>query len=184
MASAIATIAHAAHNVASSLIADAQIQPGAVIPAQEIKEDAPDKTSALVLTGKNIIIGVPGAFTTPCNAHIPAYIETYEEFKNKGINEIYVVGVNDVFVTNDFSKIFEDDYLSPFKYVAIHFIADDKAAFIGSLGLLFDATPLLGGQRSKRFVIVTEGDKVLSVAVEVAPPDVTITAAKAVLAQL
>ena len=56
MASAIATIAHAAHNVASSLIANAQIQPGAVIPAQEIKEDAPDKTSPLVLTGKNIIV--------------------------------------------------------------------------------------------------------------------------------
>lgn len=178
MASAIATIAHAAHNVASSLIADAQIQPGAVIPAQEIKEDAPDKTSALVLTGKNIIIGVPGAFTTPCNAHIPAYIETYEEFKNKGINEIYVVGVNDVFVTKAWKE-----KLAP-QGTPIHFIADDKAAFIGSLGLLFDATPLLGGQRSKRFVIVTEGDKVLSVAVEVAPPDVTITAAKAVLAQL
>jgi hypothetical protein len=56
MACAIATIAHAAHNVASSLIADAQIQPGGVIPAQEIKEDAPDKTSPLVLTGKNIIV--------------------------------------------------------------------------------------------------------------------------------
>jgi peroxiredoxin len=50
---------------------------------------------------------------------------------------------------SDFSKIFEEDYLSPFKYVAIHFIADDKAAFIGSLGLIFDATPLLGGPRSK-----------------------------------
>ena len=50
---------------------------------------------------------------------------------------------------SDFLKIYEDNYLSPFKYVAIHFIADDKAAFIGSLGLLFDATPLLGGSRSK-----------------------------------
>ena len=56
MACAIAPIAQAAHNAASSLIADAQIQPGAVIPAQEIKEDAPDKTSPLVLTGKNIIV--------------------------------------------------------------------------------------------------------------------------------
>ena len=60
MACAITSVAQAAHNVASSLIADAQIQPGAVIPAQEIKEDAPDKTSPLVLTGKNIIVrGLP-----------------------------------------------------------------------------------------------------------------------------
>ena len=49
----------------------------------------------------------------------------------------------------DFLKIYEADHLSPFKYIAIHFIADDKAAFIGSLGLLFDAAPLLGGPRSK-----------------------------------
>ena len=56
MACAIAPIAQAAHNAASSLIADAQIQPGAAIPAQEIKEDAPDKTSPLILTGKNIIV--------------------------------------------------------------------------------------------------------------------------------
>lgn len=32
---------------------------------------------------------------------------------------------------------------------AIHFIADDKAAFVSSLGLVFDATDLLGGPRSK-----------------------------------
>ena len=50
---------------------------------------------------------------------------------------------------SDLPKIYEDEYLSPFKYVAIHFIADDKGAFIGSLGLLFDAAPLLGGSRSK-----------------------------------
>ena len=50
---------------------------------------------------------------------------------------------------SDFLKIYEADYLSPFEYIAIHFIADDKGAFIGSLGLLFDAAPLLGGPRSK-----------------------------------
>jgi len=50
---------------------------------------------------------------------------------------------------SDFPNIYEDDYLYHFKCIAIHFIADDKAAFIGSLGLLFDATPLLGGSRSK-----------------------------------
>jgi len=44
-------------------------------------------------------IGVPGAFTTPCNAHIPGYIENYDKFKAKGVNEIYVFAVNDNFVT-------------------------------------------------------------------------------------
>ena len=33
--------------------------------------------------------------------------------------------------------------------IAIHFIADDKGAFVSSLGLIFDASPLLGNPRSK-----------------------------------
>jgi hypothetical protein len=33
--------------------------------------------------------------------------------------------------------------------IEIRFIADDKGAYTGALGLLFDATPRLGGPRSK-----------------------------------
>ena len=33
--------------------------------------------------------------------------------------------------------------------IAIHFIADDQGAFTGALGMLFDASPLLGAPRSK-----------------------------------
>ena len=36
-----------------------------------------------------------------------------------------------------------------FIFKVIHFVADDKGAFVGSLGLLFDASPLLGAPRSK-----------------------------------
>jgi hypothetical protein len=42
---------------------------------------------------------VPGAFTPTCTAQAPGYIEKYDEFKAKGINEIYILSVNDVFVT-------------------------------------------------------------------------------------
>ncbi|RXW22298.1 hypothetical protein EST38_g3547 [Candolleomyces aberdarensis] len=76
-----------------------QIAAGATIPAVSVKEDAADKSSTLTLKGKNVIIGVPGAFTTPCNAHIPGYIDSYEQFKAKGVSEIFVVAVNDTFVT-------------------------------------------------------------------------------------
>ncbi|KAF9565443.1 Redoxin [Agrocybe pediades] len=176
MSSVIASAAQAAHSVATSLLAKAQIQPGATIPPSDLKEGAPDQAKPLVLTGKNI--GVPGAFTTPCNGHIPPYIERFEDFKAKGVNEIYVVAVNDAFVTKAWKE-----KLAP-KGTPIHFIADDKAAFVSSLGLLFDASGLLGGPRSKRFTIVTDGDKVVSVAVEDAPPNVTVTGAEAVLATL
>jgi len=82
----------------------------------------------------------------------------------------------------------------------VRFIADDKAELTLALGMLFDATPLLGGPRSKvcftiphppertvdrfgrkRYVVVTEGDKITSVAVEAKPGEVTITAADKIL---
>lgn len=43
-------------------------------------------------------IGVPGAFTGTCNAQVPGYIKAYDDFKAKGIKNIYVISVNDVFV--------------------------------------------------------------------------------------
>lgn len=42
-------------------------------------------------------VGVPGAFTGTCSAQIPGYIKNYENFKAKGVKDIYVVAVNDVF---------------------------------------------------------------------------------------
>ena len=42
---------------------------------------------------------MPGAFTPTCSSQAPGYIEKYEEFKAKGINEIYIVTVNDAYVT-------------------------------------------------------------------------------------
>lgn len=46
-----------------------------------------------------IQIGVPAAFSPPCSNQLPAYIKKYAEFKAKGVNAIYVVAVNDAFVT-------------------------------------------------------------------------------------
>ncbi|KAF8808938.1 Redoxin [Phlegmacium glaucopus] len=175
MASALAS---AAHSLATSILTPVHIQPGGTIPSVDVKEDEPDKPSPLILTGKNIIIGVPGAFTTPCNAHLPGYINHYDQFKAKGVNAIYVFGVNDVFVMKAWKNS-----LAP-GGTDIHFIADDKGAFVSSLGLIFDASGLLGGPRSKRFAIITEGNKVLSVAVEKAPPNVDVTSAESILAQV
>ena len=41
---------------------------------------------------------MPGAFTGTCSKQIPGYIEAYEQFKTKGVDNVYVVAVNDVFV--------------------------------------------------------------------------------------
>ena len=42
---------------------------------------------------------MPGAFTGTCSAQVPGYIKAYEKFRERGVDNIYIVAVNDVFVT-------------------------------------------------------------------------------------
>ncbi|PPQ74896.1 hypothetical protein CVT24_003049 [Panaeolus cyanescens] len=154
------------------------IAQGATIPAADVKENAPDSTSPLELKGKNVLIGVPGAFTTPCNGHLPEFIAKYDEFKAKGVNNVYVFAVNDTFVTKAWKE-----FLAP-EGTGVRFIADDQGKFVSSLGLQLDATGLLGGLRSKRWAIIADDDKVSKIFVEDAPPNVTVTAAGALLKEL
>ncbi|TFK95728.1 Redoxin [Pterulicium gracile] len=151
---------------------------GATIPSVKVKENSPAEAAPLSLTGKNLIVGVPGAFTGVCHAQIPGFIKNYDNFKAKGINEIFVTAVNDAFVT----KAWKAD-LAP-GGTPVRFIADDKAEFTKALGLDMDATNVLGGPRSQRFVIVTDGDKVSKLIVEPDFHEYTVTSADQVLTQL
>ncbi|PBK82099.1 thioredoxin-like protein [Armillaria gallica] len=127
----------------------------------KVKEMSPERAETVRLSGTTIIISVPGAFTGTCNAQIPGYIDNYEAFKSKGVTGIYVVAVNDQFVMNAWKE-----RLAPICLTPIHFLADDQGEFAGATGLIFDVTPLLGGPRSKRYVMIVKNHEVASVAVE------------------
>ncbi|KAJ6617912.1 Redoxin-domain-containing protein [Mycena sp. CBHHK59/15] len=209
--SMISEALRAVHSVATSITNHEAIQPGSVLPSVPVKESAADKSAPLEFPGKHIIvrslsffavdvahapqIGVPGAFTGTCSKQIPGYIAQFDAFKAKGIEQIAVVSVNDVFVLKAWKE-----HLAP-EGTPVRFISDDSGAFTTALGLVFNATPLLGGVRSKveyscfvrilhstdspqRFVIVANGNKVETVAVEQVPSDLTVTDAKTILAQL
>ncbi|KAJ7216953.1 Redoxin [Mycena haematopus] len=172
------------HSVATSAITPGHVEtimPGAELPSGSVtvKENAADKPAPFDFPeGKHIIVGVPGAFTGTCHAQVPGYISQFEAFKAKGIEQIAVVAVNDVFVL----KAWKEN-LAP-EGTPVRFIADDAGAFSAALGLIFDATPLLGNVRSKRYVIVANGKTVESIAVEEIPSQLTVTDAKSILAQL
>ncbi|KAG8903737.1 hypothetical protein FRB99_002828 [Tulasnella sp. 403] len=179
MSGIISSAAKLAHQTAVAALSVNPIQPGASLPEISVKTK-PDTADVNIHSapGKVIILGVPGAFTPPCSSQIPSYIQDYEKFVAKGISAIYVVAVNDAFVVNAWKE-----KLAP-QGTPIHFVADDQGQFVSALGLVFDATPLLGGPRSKRFAIVAENGKVLKVNVEEDAPDVKLTAADNVLGQL
>ena len=55
-----------------------------------------------IFNGKRVIVfALPGAFTPTCSSQqLPGYERMYDEFKEKGIDEIYCLSVNDGFVMN------------------------------------------------------------------------------------
>ena len=80
------------------------VKAGDKLPTATFYENSPGEKveSADIYKGKNIIVGVPGAFTSACSArHAPGYIKNAQKFREKGIDGIYIVAVNDAFVTGE-----------------------------------------------------------------------------------
>ncbi|CEH17331.1 related to peroxisomal membrane protein 20 [Ceraceosorus bombacis] len=146
----------------------------------QLKETNPTEANVSLdtLTGKNIILGVPGAFTPPCSSQVPGYLQHADQFLAKGVKGIYIVAVNDLFTVQAWKEKLGAS--NP----AIHFLADDTGAFTRSAGLDFDASGLLGNQRSQRYVAIVEDGVVKHLAKEDEAPNVTVTAADKVLAQV
>ena len=80
------------------------------IPNSEIfvleKGEPTKKNIEEILKNKKIIIfGLPGAYTSVCSAkHLPGYVNMYQKYKDKGIDHIICVSVNDPFVMNAWGK--------------------------------------------------------------------------------
>ena len=54
---------------------------------------------------KVIIFGLPGAYTSVCSVkHLPGYVNMYQKYKDKGIDQIICMSVNDPFVMNAWGK--------------------------------------------------------------------------------
>ena len=59
----------------------------------------------LIKNKKVVIFGLPGAYTSVCSAkHLPGYVNMSAEYKEKGIDQIICVSVNDPFVMNAWGK--------------------------------------------------------------------------------
>jgi peroxiredoxin len=101
--------------------------------------------------GKKIVIfAVPGAFTPTCSEqHAPGYINAAEQFKAKGIDEIWCLSVNDPFVMGAWGRQLN-------AAGKVRFIADGSGVFTKALGLEFDLTKGGLGVRSQRYSMLVE----------------------------
>jgi len=147
---------------------------GDKVPSAVLLDGAPSATVNLAeatAKGKYLAVGVPGAFSPGCSQrHIPGFLEKAKEFKAHGVKHIYVITVNDSFVTSAWkSSLFGNSNSSEVEdYVSV--LADHSGEFSRDWDTLFDATKFFGSPRSKRYAALIEDGTVVKTFVE---PDST-----------
>ncbi|MDF3011612.1 MAG: peroxiredoxin, partial [Burkholderiales bacterium] len=128
--------------------------------------------------GKKIaIFGLPGAYTPTCSAkHVPSYAQNQDALKNKGVDEIWCVSVNDAFVMAHWGK--EQKALGK-----IRFLGDGSALWAKALGLEVDRTAVGMGMRMQRFSMLVDNGVVKQLNVE-APGKFEVSDAATMLKQI
>ena len=127
--------------------------------------------------GKTIaLFAVPGAFTPTCSAkHVPGYVAKFAELEAAGVDEIWCLSVNDVFVMGAWAR----DQKTAGK---IRMLADSSAAFAKATGLTLDLNDRGLGLRSNRYSMLVKDGKVASLNVE-GPGKFEVSDAATLLAQ-
>lgn len=123
--------------------------------------EGPEGVSVSTLTeGRTVVIfAVPGAYTGVCTtAHVPSFIRTKDTFKERGVDEVICISVNDPFVMGAWGEA------TGATEAGIAMVGDPESTFTKALGMDFTAPPAGLINRSKRYaMLVMDGEvKVLN----------------------
>ena len=126
---------------------------------------------------KAILFGLPGAFTPTCSAkHLPGFVNHAEDLKQKGVEVIACLSVNDAFVMDAWGKAQNAGE-------KVLMLADGNGDFAKATGLTMDGTGYGMGLRTSRWAMVLEDGKVKTLNVE-APGAFEVSSAEAVMKAL
>lgn len=119
-----------------------------------------DLKSQEIFENKRVVIfALPGAFTPTCSStHLPGYEMSYDEIKEKGIDEIYCLSINDSFVMNSWLNSLEITKVKP--------LPDGCGEFTRKMGYLVKKDNLGFGDRSWRYSMVVNNGIVEAMFVE------------------
>lgn len=140
------------------------IKVGDLIPDVIIKimgEDGPKNvsTSDLFSNKKSILFAVPGAFTPGCSlSHLPGYVVNADKIKEKNVDTIACISVNDAFVMKAWGESQNAGQ--------ILMLADGNAEFTKKIGLTMDGSDFGMGIRSQRYAMIIENGSVSALQVE------------------
>jgi glutaredoxin/glutathione-dependent peroxiredoxin len=138
---------------------------------------SPAKVSAAeAARGKRVVVfGLPGAFTPTCSSkHVPGYLAELPRLREKGVDEVWCVSVNDGYVMA--ARARDQKALGK-----IRFLGDGSAELTKKLGLEVEIPGM--GTRAKRFSMLLEDGLIKQLNVE-APGKFEVSDAASMLKQL
>src|SRR5690242_5366854 len=137
----------------------------------------PVSTDDLFAGKKVVLFALPGAFTPTCSAkHLPGFIQHGDEIKQKGVDTIACLSVNDAFVMGAWG----DQQGAGDKVLML---ADGNGDFTRALGLEMDATKFGMGKRSQRYSMIIKDGVVKQLNIE-EPGSFQVSSAEHLLNQL
>jgi glutaredoxin/glutathione-dependent peroxiredoxin len=137
------------------------------------------KTTDEVFKGKTVaLFAVPGAYTGTCHKmHMPSIFLNAYAIKEKGVDTIAVVSVNDAFVMNAWKRDTDQ------RDEAV-FLADGNADFTKAIGMELDASGNGLGIRSHRYSMLVKDGVVEKLNLEPNPGKVEVSGGETLLGQL
>ena len=104
---------------------------------------------------KVVIFGLPGAYTSVCSArHLPGYVNMHQQYRDKGIDLIICMSVNDPFVMSAWGK---ENNVSD----KIIMAGDPFLNFTKAIGAEVDKSGRGLGVRSNRYTMFVEDMRVV-----------------------
>ncbi|MDJ0947140.1 MAG: peroxiredoxin [Kiloniellales bacterium] len=159
------------------------IQVGDKVPTATLYHMTGDGPAAIttdeIFSGKKVVLfALPGAFTPTCSAqHVPGYLKNATALRDKGVDTIACLSVNDVFVMGAWGK----DQGSEGQVLML---ADGSADFTKAAGMELDLTARGLGVRSHRYAMVVEDGVVKALHLEENPGELANSSAESMLAEL
>jgi len=136
------------------------IIPSIIVPIIEKGKSINKNLFDSLINKKVVIFGVPGAFTPTCSEkHLPSYLNFTDQLKDKKVDDIYCISVNDVFVMKAWLTSYSKGSL-------IKGIADGNAEFAKKMNLLADYSGNFMGNRCKRFALIAENNSITNLNIE------------------
>ena len=129
------------------------------------------------LVGRSIaIFGMPGAFTETCTElHVPNILKYKQKLLDLGVEEIFVIVVNDAFVVRRWGYSFD-----AFNQ-GITLIADSSSEFSKAVGLNFSVPSIGFYDRSLRYAMMSRDGVVEKFLIEKSEDEITTSGADALI---